>query len=502
MELIDNKSKRWINILKLLVSKNKWWSLQEISNEHIGSVRAIQSDLEQMKSFKTENGEPLIHIKPRQGISICYTQTIRVDYYIKEILKDTIEIRLIDGIFFEQNRSFYEWMDTLNISRSTLYNTIHKINSILISYDIELRPDSMQFHGNEKEIRQFFVEFLFEVYGSRLWPFDDIQKQDAVDLLQELFQVLEVNVPDVAIDKYCLWFAVSIHRMRKNFTISRKYTYSMKEEKQSSVAKGIYDQIQTWEEHICRMTKDVFDVTLDHHEFVFLLLIEPAIGHFKSIETVEEKLTFFQSHTPRLYDAIHSFINQLESIFHQEIANRKVMTLILLQYYVYSNEITVRDGFLFKKKSSYLSEVKKQFPYFYSRITHIIQELKTDDILGPFVKNERELIRMITSSWRGLVQLEMERRNVLNIFVISTLGYYHSLFIADLIKLSVPPLIHIFTSPENTLNDVTMEELGIDMIVTDTELPLQFGQSTLLISSFPTKKELDNLHSRLVDMTG
>lgn len=99
MELIDNKSKRWINILKLLVSKNKWWSLQEISNEHIGSVRAIQSDIEQMKSFQTENGEPLIHIKPRQGISICNTQTIRVDYYIKEILKDTIEIRLIDGIF-------------------------------------------------------------------------------------------------------------------------------------------------------------------------------------------------------------------------------------------------------------------------------------------------------------------------------------------------------------------------------------------------------------------
>lgn len=116
------------------------------------------------------------------------------------------------------------------------------------------------------------------------------------------------------------------------------------------------------------------------------------------------------------------------------------------------------------------------------------------------MKNERELIRIITSTWRGLVQLEMERRNVLNIFVISTLGYYHSLFITDLIKLSVPPLIHTFTSPENTLNDVTMDQLGIDMIVTDTELPVQFGRSTPLISSFPTKKELDNLHLRLVDM--
>ncbi|MFS3916202.1 helix-turn-helix domain-containing protein [Bacillus australimaris] len=500
MDLIDNKSKRWINILKLLVSKNKWWTLQEISDEKIGSVRAIQSDLEQMKSFQTENGEPLIRIKPRQGISICYTQTIRVDYYIKEILKDTIEIRLIDGIFFEENMTFYEWMDTLNISRSTLYNTIHKINSILTSYDIELRPDSMQFHGNEKEIRQFFVEFLFEVYGSRLWPFNEIQKQDAVDLLQELFQVIEVNVPDIAIDKYCLWLGVSIHRIRKNFTIRRNYTYSMNEEKQTAAGKSIYGQIKAWEKHIGRMTKNIFDITLDHHEFVFLLLIEPAIGHFKSIESVEEKLMFFQSHTPRLFDAIQKFINQLELIFHQEVANRKVLTLLLLQYYVYSNEITGRDGFLFKKKSRYLSEVKKQLPYFYSRITHIIQELKTDDILASFVKNERELIRIITSNWRGLVHLEMERRNVLNIFVISTLGYNHSLFIADLIKLSLPPLIHIFTSPENTLNALTMDRLGIDMIVTDTELPHQFGRSTLLINSFPTKKELDNLHRRIVDI--
>lgn len=117
------------------------------------------------------------------------------------------------------------------------------------------------------------------------------------------------------------------------------------------------------------------------------------------------------------------------------------------------------------------------------------------------MKNERELIRIITSNWRGLVHLEMDRRNVLNIFVISTLGYNHSLFIADLIKLRLPPLIHIFTSPENTLNELTMDRLGIDMIVTDTELPHQLGRSTLLISSFPTKKELDNLQSRLVDMT-
>lgn len=131
MELIDNKSKRWINILKLLVSKNKWWSLQEISNEHIGSVRAIQSDLEQMKSFQTENGEPLIHIKPRQGISICNTQTIRVDYYIKEILKDTIEIRLIDGIFSKKtDLSMNGWTRLISVDPHCITRFIKSTRSL------------------------------------------------------------------------------------------------------------------------------------------------------------------------------------------------------------------------------------------------------------------------------------------------------------------------------------------------------------------------------------
>ncbi|MGE6631752.1 helix-turn-helix domain-containing protein [Bacillus sp. NPDC077027] len=501
MELIDNKSKRWIQILKLLVSRNKWWTFQEIADEKIGSVRAIQSDLEQMKTFKTEDGEPLIRMKPRQGVSICFKQNLRVDYYIKEILKDNIEIRLIHGIFFEHKMSFHKWMETLNISRSTLYNTINKINTALEEYDIELRPDSMQFYGNEKEIRHFFVEFFFEIYGNRLWPFDQINKQDTADLLQDLFQILGVNVPDVAIDKYCLWFAVFVHRIRQNFTIKRKFTYSMLEEKQTSEAKVVSNKISAWEEHIREKAKQKFNITLDHHEFVFLFLIEPSIGHFKSIESIQEKLAFFRLHTPRLYEAIQSFIDQLELIYHKEISNRKLLSLLLLQYHVYTNEITGRDGFLFKKKARFVEEVKKQLPYFYSRITNMIQQLKTDDILAPFVRNQQELICMITSNWRGLVQLEMERKTHVNIFVTSTLGYNHSLFIADLIKTSAVHPIQIFTSPENFLNESYMAQSQIDLIVTDTDLSDRCDRPTLMISSFPTKKELDNLHRTLSEMT-
>ncbi|WP_186365243.1 hypothetical protein [Bacillus altitudinis] len=46
-----------------------------------------------------------------------------------------------------------------------------------------------------------------------------------------------------------------------------------------------------------------------------------------------------------------------------------------------------------------------------------MEELKREDMVGCFVKNEGELIGMIRCWWRGVVDLEMERRKVVNIFV-------------------------------------------------------------------------------------
>ncbi|MEH7204567.1 helix-turn-helix domain-containing protein, partial [Bacillus safensis] len=135
--------------------------IQEFVDLDIGSFRAIQHDLNIMKSFLTDDHEPLLQFQLKKGISIRFSQRLRVDYYIREILLENTTIQLMTGIIFESPKPFLDWVNDLNVSRSTLYSTIKKINEELKEYDIELRSDTMKFHGNEKEIRRFFVEFSF-----------------------------------------------------------------------------------------------------------------------------------------------------------------------------------------------------------------------------------------------------------------------------------------------------------------------------------------------------
>ena len=106
MKLIDSKSKRMISILKLLVSQNKWWTIQEFVDLDIGSFRAIQHDLNIMKSFLTDDHEPLLQFQLKKGISIRFSQRLRVDYYIREILLENTTIQLMTGIIFESPKPF------------------------------------------------------------------------------------------------------------------------------------------------------------------------------------------------------------------------------------------------------------------------------------------------------------------------------------------------------------------------------------------------------------
>ncbi|WFA03824.1 helix-turn-helix domain-containing protein [Bacillus sp. HSf4] len=503
MKIIDNQSKRIIRILKLLTSENKWWSLQEIADENIGSVRTIQNDLELMKEYKTVEGEPLIRIERRKGISICFTQFYRVDYYIKEILKKNFAVQLIQGIFFEQKKFFQRWMDTLNVSRSTMYATVKKINDKLKDYGIKLRSDTMEFYGDEKEIRHFFAEFFFEVYGNKHWPFPTIEKKVVSRLLLDIFNTLQVNVPDIALDKYCVSLAVTIHRVRHNHKIKRRVRYPLPTDRQTSEAKKILDQLKQSIEHFNLQTSKLFNITIDHDELVFLLFIEFSAGNHKSLESVKQKLSFFRVHTPKLYDAVYSFIDQLELIYNKEISNSVEIAALLLYFHIYINEIKVRDGFIFKKKDKFLAQVKKQLPYFYSNIMNIISQFKTDDLLSSFVKNKKDLICIITSNWRGLVHLEMQRKSCINILVTSILGYNHCLFVADLIKRRTNNYVQIFASRENALNANYLNEFQINLIVTDTDtaLPDHMQLPILMVSSFPTRKELDKIHDIVAQMS-
>ncbi|MDM5319187.1 helix-turn-helix domain-containing protein [Bacillus altitudinis] len=499
MKLIDTKSKRMISILKLLVSQNKWWTIQEFVDLEIGSFRAIQQDLEIMKSYQTDDHEPLLQFQLRKGISISFSHRLRVDYYIKKILLENTTIQLVTGVIFEQSKPFVDWLNDLNVSRSTLYSTIKKINKELKEYDIELRSHTMQFHGNEKEIRRFFAEFSFEIYGNDSWPFLQIEKQSVSAFLSKLCEIFHINLPEISINKYYFWVAILIQRLKKNKTIPPE-TYSIHLEPISAELKKSFDALQNGYYVIYEEFSKQFKLTIPQTEVTYFLIALPMVGNFKSNYSIQEKINLLQLFFSDLYNRIQSFIQQLDNFYFQKVGNRQELAIILIQFYLNTKDLKGKSDFIFKKTNKYLEQIQRHLPYFYKRMTYVIQQLHADDLLASFVNNQEELICIITSNWRGLMSLELQKKRPINMFITSALGYNHTLFIGEIMRDNIPQYFQIITSNTQSLDEQFLSDQKIDLIITDIELPKDVHLPIIKINSFPTRKEFESINNLLIDM--
>ncbi|MFA3776637.1 helix-turn-helix domain-containing protein [Bacillus safensis] len=499
MKLIETKSKRMISILKLLVSQNKWWTIQEFVDLEIGSFRAIQHDLEIMKSYLTDDHEPLLQFQLRKGISIRFSQRLRVDYYIREILLENTTIQLMTGIIFESPKPFLDWVNDLNVSRSTLYSTIKKINEELKEYDIELRSDTMQFHGNEKEIRRFFVEFSFEIYGNHYWPFLQIEKQSVSAFLSKLCELFHINLSEITINKYYFWVAVIIQRLKENQTIQPD-TYSVHLQPISSEFEQLWEYLQNSYHALYEESFKQFKITIPQPELTYFLVVIPMVGNFKSFYSIEEKVKLLHLYFPDLYNRIQCLIQQLDNFYFQKINNRQELTIQLMQFYLNRKELKGDGEFIFKTTSHFLEQVKLRLPYFYKRMTQLIQLLNADDLLASFIHNQDSLISLIASNWRGLHSLEIQRKPAINMLITSSLGNNHTLLIADLMRENIPHHLQIITNYDQSLDKQFLLDQQIDLIITDIGLPKDVNLPIIKISAFPTQKEFECINNLIMEL--
>lgn len=488
-----------ISILKLLVSQNKWWTIQEFVDLEIGSFRAIQLDLEIMKNYLTDDHESLLQFQVRKGISIKFSQRLQVDDYIRKILLENTTIQLMTGIIFEPPKPFVDWMNDLNVSRSTLYSAIKKINEELKEYDIELRADTMQFHGNEKEIRRFFVEFSFEIYGNHYWPFLQIEKEPVSAFLSKLCELFHIKLPEITKNKYYFWIAVIIQRLKENKTIQPD-TYSVQLKPISSEFKQLREFLLKCYHALYEEFFKQFKIKIPQPELTYFLIFIPMVGNFKSIYTIQENVNLLQLYFPDLYNRIQCFIEQLDNIYSQKVGNRQELTLQLMQFYLSTKELKGDGEFIFKTKRKLLEQVKLRLPYFYKRMTQLIQLLNADDLLASFVNNQDSLICLITSNWRGLYSLELQRKPAVNMLITSSIGNNHTLLIADLMRENIPHHLQIITNYDQSLDEQFLLDQQIDLIITDIGLPKDVNLPIIKISAFPTQKEFECINNLIIEL--
>lgn len=82
------------------------------------------------------------------------------DHCVSKILTDSIELTILEKIFFEEKHSYLSLSEELFISESTFRRTIAHLNKRLDYFNMTIKTRPLRIVGEERLIRLFFSDFL------------------------------------------------------------------------------------------------------------------------------------------------------------------------------------------------------------------------------------------------------------------------------------------------------------------------------------------------------
>lgn len=92
-------------------------------------------------------------------------------------------------IFLNPDYTMQDLSSKFNISLSTLYRTITKLNECLQDcYGFYIDTNPCRLMGPEENIRQYFYTYFFEKYHQAGWPFEQISEDEADILIKNFIK--------------------------------------------------------------------------------------------------------------------------------------------------------------------------------------------------------------------------------------------------------------------------------------------------------------------------
>ena len=152
------------DIISYLMMKKDWVTSDEIAR-HIGiSIRTLRSRI------KSINYESLLIVSSNKGYKISDKTKNSLDEYIyrKEEYKDfTVSDRkeyIIKLLLLHKKVEFYELVENLHISESTLFSDLSSIRKRLLSHNLMLiqKNGELRIDGTENNVRKMISELIYQ----------------------------------------------------------------------------------------------------------------------------------------------------------------------------------------------------------------------------------------------------------------------------------------------------------------------------------------------------
>lgn len=164
--LLDSKSCRLVKLMELLlVTKQEYIIMSDISNKLGVSLKTIQSDLAELTSYSNPNFDIEVTSK---GLRRGVVTISEVLYIQSRVINDNKSIIFIKEVFLHPYQTLTDYAKQIGCSRTYLINQLEPIESYLKQHGILLTNDRQKYYfysEDELFLRKFFAQFFSELTG-------------------------------------------------------------------------------------------------------------------------------------------------------------------------------------------------------------------------------------------------------------------------------------------------------------------------------------------------
>lgn len=479
--ILSNQKLRRLSIVELLSNATGSMSYSQIATLMDSSERTIHDDIDVINQSAT-----LFSItSTSKSVQIHYNTNQNIQTVYQHVLSDTAAFNIIEAIFSQGSVSLTYLTDTLDLSRSTLYRLIGKINPILLDrFNIEISFNPFAFVGSEVDIRYFLTQFVSERYLGETIPISLVD----TDLLEKV--MIEISTHINAVMNYTTLRIIKNTIIVNAIRLQQGYFY-----KDIAVQDEFIHSVMDISSPIYSQLKVFFDkLKIPFHSLYVSDLFTSFIlkGYYYS--PAEMKMAYDSDKSlQKSYTALDTLVSELSSNFNLALPNKDDLiyhlhsTAQLYKFEMNSNYI------LFDSKGLFVENLDTHYTAFVSSGITAIKDYLT--IMG--IEYHEEFVNhffyKIFTHWKDLSHSLFNNIKKMTAVIFSAFDINHAKMLKSQLELQFANQIEFTVYEGSQLDCQTVVESNYDIIIANYPLPEIKDKHTVIIRSVPTSQDIASI---------
>lgn len=470
--ILNNSMTRRLFLLTWLSNSFKPVQVTSLAEKLNTSKQTITSDLEYLQS----NWPNVIQLEvvSGKGIRLLEEKAASIQIVYQDILKESQEYELLEGIFFKPGQTNQYWEQELFFSTSTLYRISKRITSTLKEQEINLTNKPYELTATKEiYLRFFFRTYFYECYGAVEWPFD-FNKDEIISLLRQVSADFHLNLNEVQLTKYSYLIAVSLTRISQGYYNKKEPIVNLDSLPFSAYKMSI-------EKITCE--HDFEKLTLWIEDFLSVLFWwkEPWEDERQAIKVREAGRDLISNLSEHLNISI-------DKSSEERIQQCFVESWLKAQIYPYPRYI------LYNRYSFLIRPLKLRYGHFYQKLEESFSSTLSRYELDWLDTTREEFYFYVFMLWDNLITNLESTYHSIKFAIFTDLGYEHGEFLCSILRHYLPITAQFKNvGSQYLLLPPSTPVIPVDIYVSNYVLPNISLEKQYIIADIPTEKNIYDL---------